>query len=86
MTQKGKGRWKPGPLPPGADSDWNKTMARLECELFEEYYIRPSGGSINPEMAFANIKRFIKEDSHRSVSSFFYREGDRHSINLLMRQ
>ena len=59
------------PSPEGTNSSWEQTKGRFVCELLEEYYFRPAGGSINPETAFANINKFIKEDLHRSVSDFF---------------
>jgi hypothetical protein len=88
-TQKGKGRQEPDPaepLPEGDDSSWGETKYRLLWEMLEEYHLRPAGRSINPETAFANIKQFIKEDLHRSVSNFFYRDCNHHLMNFLMWQ
>ena len=83
--QKGKGRRSRGsaePLPEGADSSWEQTKDRFVWELLEGYYFRPAGRSINPEMAFANMIKFIKEDLHRSVSHSFYRDCDHRLMNL----
>jgi len=74
VTQTGKGKRKresTEPLPEGVDSSWEQTKDRFVWELLEEYYFRPAGRSINPEMAFANTIKFIKEDLHRSVSDSF---------------
>ena len=89
MTQKGRGKQKCGltePLPEGVDSSWEETKDRFVWELLQEYYLRPTGESLNPEMAFANINNYIKEDLHRSVSDLFYRDCDRRLMKLLMRQ
>ena len=69
------------PPPEGADSSWNQTWDRLVVELLEEYFFRRPGKSINPETAYANIHNYIREDLHRSVSDFFYRDCDRHLMN-----
>lgn len=94
---KGKGRAIPGrrdrqkqdpsdPPPKGNDSSWEETKDRFVWKLLEEYYFGPPGRSIDPEMAFASINKHIKEDLHRSVSSFFYHNWDHRLMNLLIRQ
>ena len=60
------------PLPEGTDSSWDQTWDRLVVELLEEYFFRRPGMSINPELAYANIHKFIREDIYRSVSDFFF--------------
>ena len=82
----GKGRRKrrpPEPLPEGADSSWEQTKDRFVWELLEEYLLRPTGGSINPEVAFAAVTKFTKEDLHRSVSDLFYRDYDHRLMNFV---
>ena len=69
---KGRQKQDPSdPLPKGTNSSWEQTKDRFVWELLEEYRFRPTGGSVNPETAFANINKFIKEDLHRSVSDLF---------------
>jgi len=84
-TGEGK-RKRTEPRPESIDSSWEQTKDRFVYALLEEYVFRPTGGSINPELAFANINQFIKEDLHRSVSDFFYRDCDHHLMYLFMRQ
>ena len=76
-----------GPLPEGAEySSWEKTTGNFVWELLDEYHFRSAGGSANPEKAFANIRKIIKEDLHRSVSNLFYHDCDRRLMNLRMWQ
>lgn len=74
------------PPPKGIDSSWEETKDRFVWKLLEEYYFGPPGRSINPETAFANINKHIKEDLHRSVSDLFYRDCDHRLMNLITRQ
>ena len=41
-----------------------------------------TSGRLRPESAVAKIHDFIKEDLHRSVSDFFYCDGDRHLTKM----
>ena len=83
VMQEGKGEQrKRSPTLPGAGSEWDETMDRLCRKLFETYHLEPAGGLINPEVAFAAIRKFVKEDLHRSVRNFFYRDRGRHLMNL----
>ena len=68
---KGRQKLDPPDPSPGIDSSWEQTKDRFVWELLEEYHFRPAGRSIDPEMAFASIYKYIKEDLHRSVSNFF---------------
>ena len=89
MTQRDKGKQERGsvePLSEGVDSSWEEAKDRLLWEMFEEYHLRHAGRSINPETAFATTVKFIKEDLHRSVSDFFYRDCDHRLMNLSMWQ
>ena len=45
-----------------------------------EIYSRPTGEVSNPEMAYAESTKFIKDDLYLSVSSFFYCDCD-HPFN-----
>ena len=41
-----------------------------------EIYSRPTGEVPNPEMAYAEMTKFAKEDLYLSVSGFFYCDCD----------
>jgi len=81
----GKGTRKRHPtetLDPGIT--WSRTLDRFERKMLEVYFDQPSGGLTKPEMAYAKINNFVKEDLHQSVSNF-YHDGDHHFTNLLIR-
>ena len=53
---------------------WDQALARFRAELdtlYSTYNKQPSGGLV-PEMALAEVNKFVKEDLKRSVSDFFY--------------
>ena len=88
-TQKGRGEWKcdlAGPLLNGVKPSWGETKNRFVWEMLSVYYFGPAGRSINPETAFATLNKFTKEDLHRSVSVFLYRDCDHRLMNSLMWQ
>ena len=83
-VRKGRRKREPSdPLPGGANSSWEQTKDRFVWKLLKKYYFRRAGASIDPEKAFAKVKKFIKEDLRRSVSNFFYRDCDHRLMNFL---
>jgi hypothetical protein len=58
-------------LPANIDKNWKETKERLFWKMLETHHLQPPGEVINPEMALANIDKYIKEDIYRSVSVLF---------------
>ena len=86
-TGKGGGRRKRVPqkcLPVGID--WHTTYGRFCAEMAKIYLHKPTGEAPNPETAYAEITKFIKDDLNLSVSNFFYRDRDHRLINLFIRR
>jgi len=84
-TDKGKGKRKRIPkkdLPPGIN--WPNTHDRFCAEMAKIYCNQPTGEAINPETAYANMNKFIKEDLYLSVSDFFYCDRDHRLTNLFI--
>jgi len=52
--------------------------------MAEIFFNQPTGEVPNPEMAYARITKFVKEDLHLSVSNFFYCDCDHHLTNLFI--
>lgn len=50
--------------------------------MIKVYKLQPSGRLPQPEVAYAEIDKFIREDLHQSVSSSFYRDCDHHLMNM----
>jgi len=83
-TDKGKRRRFPKKdLASGID--WPSTCIRFCAEMAKIYLDQPTGEVTNPETAYAEISKFIKEDLHFSVSNFFYCDCDHRLMNLLIR-
>jgi hypothetical protein len=84
-VEKGEGKRKRIPmkdLPPGFD--WPNTRDRFCAEMAKIYSIQPTGEVTDPETAYANLNKFIKEDLYLSVSNFFYCDRDHRLTNLLI--
>jgi len=63
---------------------WNQTLVRFQAQFDTLYTVQngqPSGGLV-PEMALAEVDKFVKEDLKRSVSGFFYCVSVHHFTNL----
>ena len=72
-TGKSEGRRKRMPmecLPPGVD--WPTTYNRFYAEMVKICIDKSTGEVPDPETAYANINRFIKDDLHLSVSNSFF--------------
>jgi hypothetical protein len=54
------------------DINWPNTCERFCAEMAKIYFDQPTGEVLNPEMAYAEVNKFIKEDLYLSVSGFFY--------------
>jgi len=81
-TDKAEGRRKRIPkkdLAPGIN--WPNTCERFCAEMAKIYYSQPTGEVINPEVAYAKMNKFVKEDLHLSVSSLFYCDRDHRLTN-----
>ena len=66
------------------EDGWDQTLVRFRAKFDTQYSVhdgRPSGGLV-PEMALAEVNRFVKEDLKRSVSGFFYCVPVLHFTNL----
>ena len=84
-ADKAEGKQKRIPkkdLAPGIN--WPNTYERFCGEMAEIYYSQPTGGVPNPEMAYASITKFIKEDLYLSVSNFFYCDRDHRLTNFVI--
>ena len=87
VTQRGEKKHNCAePLPEDVEFSWEQTKDRFVWELLQIYYFRPTGGSINPEVAFAHTRSSLEGDLHLSVSDVFYRDRDHHPTNLLLRR
>jgi len=69
-----------------ADSknDWNLALVRFQDHFDTLYSVQngqPSGGLV-PEMALAEVHKFVKDDLKRSVSNDFYCVFFHHFTNL----
>jgi len=83
-TEKDEGERKRIPkkdLAPGID--WPKTHDRFRAEL-AKIYNQPTGEVINPETAYTNMNKFVKEDLYLSVSIFFYCDRDHRLTSLFI--
>ena len=69
-------------LAPGID--WPTTCRRFCAEMAKICFDQPTGEVINPETAYANTNKFVKEDLHLSVSDFFYCDRDHRLTNLFI--
>jgi len=83
-TDKVEGKRKRIPkkdLAPGIN--WPNTCERF-CAEMAKIYNQPTGEVTNPEMAYARITKFTKEDLYLSVSNFFYCDRDHHLTNFVI--
>ena len=72
-VDRGEGRRKRLPkkdLAPGVD--WRSTCGRFCAEMAKIYFDQPTGEVTDPETAYAEVTKFVKEDLYLSVSGIFY--------------
>ena len=69
-------------LPPG--TDWPTTYRRFYAAMVKICLDKPTGEVPDPETAYAEINKFIKDDLHLSVSNFFYCGYNHRLINLFI--